>query len=139
VPTVICPYRFKELKSQLADNNDPIKTHMSTIMESFEAGLFVGSDELEIPGDNLDLERWFKKPKGHERRIHGHKHAGMRIVHEGPTLLPALDAHVPREKSFSYLELLPYVEVKVPESQTGSIKRNRIMKRASSKKKDQIY
>ncbi len=131
--------KFEELKGQLTDVSDPIKTHMSTIMHNFEAGLFVGSDELEIPGDNLDLERWFKKPKGHERRIHGHKHAGMRIVHEGPTLLPALDAHLSREKPFIYLELLPYVEVKIPESQANSIKRNRIMKKASSKKKDQIY
>jgi len=43
--------KFKELKSQLANVNDPIKIHMRTIMESFETGLFVGSDELEIPGD----------------------------------------------------------------------------------------
>ena len=43
--------------------------------------------------DNLDLERWFRLPKGHERRIHGHRHAGVRIVQEGPTLVHALDAH----------------------------------------------
>src|SRR5213079_3393585 len=24
--------------------------------------------------DNLDLERWFRLPKSHERRIHGHRH-----------------------------------------------------------------
>ena len=31
-------------------------------------------DELEEIRDNLDLERWFRLPKSHERRIHGHRH-----------------------------------------------------------------
>jgi len=47
-----------------------------------------------MPRDNLDLERWFRQPKGHERHIHGHKHAGVRIVQEGPTLVHALDMHL---------------------------------------------
>jgi hypothetical protein len=33
-----------------------------------------------LPVDNLALERAFRLPKGHERRIHGHAHAGVRIV-----------------------------------------------------------
>ena len=37
----------------------------------------------DLPRDNLDLERWFRLPKGHERRIHGRCHAGVRIVQEG--------------------------------------------------------
>ena len=45
-----------------------------------------------MPRDNLDLERWFRVPKGHERRIHGRCHAGVRIVQEGATMLLALDA-----------------------------------------------
>ena len=61
---------------------------------SFAAGLFVGEDTLASINDNLDLERWFRVPKSHERRIHGHRHAGIRIVLEGPTLVHALDAHV---------------------------------------------
>lgn len=131
--------QFKKLKTQFANTDDPIKTHFYTIMRSFEPGLFVGSDDLEIPPDNFDLERWFKKPKGHERKIHGHQHAGIRIVHEGPTLLPVLDAHLSLTEPFTYQDLLPYVEVKVPKSQTESIKRHRVMKRASSKKKESIY
>jgi len=63
-------------------------------MSSFVPGLFVGHEAAELPQDNLDLERWFKQPKGHERRMHGHRHAGVRIVQEGPTLLLALDAHL---------------------------------------------
>jgi len=66
-------------------------------------------------------ERWFKKPKGHERKIHGRKHVGMRIVNEGPTLLPALDAHLFRDKPFTYQDLLPYVYAKPPESQIKSV------------------
>jgi len=63
-------------------------------MASCAAGRFVGGDTRPCLQDTLDLERWFRKPKGHERRLHGHRHAGVRIVQEGPTLLLALDAHV---------------------------------------------
>ncbi len=63
------------------------------IMTSFELGLFAGGDNADLPRDNLDLERWFRQPKGHERRIHGRCPAGVRIVQEGPTLVLALDAH----------------------------------------------
>jgi hypothetical protein len=66
--------KFRRLKLRLSMSKDSVKNHMSEIMHSFEAGLFVGDDNLSIPEDNLDLERWFKKPKGHERKIHGHKH-----------------------------------------------------------------
>ena len=127
--------QFKKLKARLTKTNDSIKVQMSSIMDSFEPGLFVGSDDLEIPPDNLDLERWFSNPKGHERRIHGRKHAGIRIVQKGPTLLLALDAHLLQMKPFTYQDLLPYVNVSVPKSQTESIERNRIMTKASSKKK----
>jgi len=131
--------RFRKFKKQLTNTDDSVEIHMNKTMNSFEPGLFVGSDDIDIPADNLDLERWFKKPKGHERRIHGRKHAGIRIVQEGPTLLPALDAHLLQTKPFTYQELLPYVKVEAPKSQTESIKRNRIMTKASSKKKDQHY
>ncbi|EDN65578.1 hypothetical protein BGP_5934 [Beggiatoa sp. PS] len=90
-----------------------------------------------MPEDNLDLERWFKKPKGHERKIHGHQHVGMRIVNEGPTLLPTLDAHLFQKQPFTYEDLLPYAYTKPPESQTRSIEHKRIMTKGSSKKKEQ--
>jgi 2,3-bisphosphoglycerate-independent phosphoglycerate mutase len=41
------------------------------------------------------LERWFRLPKSHERRIHGRRHAGVRLVQTGATLVPALDAQGP--------------------------------------------
>lgn len=130
--------QFIKIQNQLrsCSGKFPIAKHMMLIMQSFGCGLFVGSDGAEIPDDNLDLERWFKKPKGHERRIHGRKHTGLRLVCEGPTLLPALDAHLSREKPFSYSELLPYIGAEIPESQRTSVERNRIMKKASSKKKE---
>lgn len=52
-----------------------------------------GGDEVDLPRDNLDLERWLRPPKGHEQRIHRRYHAGVWIVQEGPALVLALDAH----------------------------------------------
>jgi hypothetical protein len=71
----------------------PLHDHMAGVMERFAPGLFVDCGRCNLPSDNLDLERWFRLPKGHQRRIHGHAHAGVRLVHEGPTLLVTLDAH----------------------------------------------
>ena len=60
--------------------DDPIRRQMAVVMTSFLAGLFVGAGTFEEIRDNLDLERWFRLPKSHERRIHGRRHAGIRIV-----------------------------------------------------------
>ena len=86
--------KFEELIDRFERNEDPIRQHMATVMISFLAGLFVGEEKFEEIKDNLDLERWFRLPKSHERRIHGHRHAGVRIVQDGPTLVLALDAHI---------------------------------------------
>jgi hypothetical protein len=131
--------QFRQRISHLAGTGDPVHASMSKIMHSFEPGLFVGSDDDDIPGDNLDLERWIKKPKGHERRIHGRQHVGRRMVCEGPTLLPAPDAHLLRTTPFTYLDLVPYVDAEIPESQKRSMERHRIMKKASSKKNESIW
>jgi len=104
-------------------------------MRSFEPGLFVGGDEPDLPRDNLDLERWFRQPKGHERRIHGHRHAGVRIVQEGPTLLLALDAHLTHPEPFAVEDLRPYSEAQPPGHQLESIHRRKVMRKARSKKK----
>ena len=97
---------------------DPIREKMARVMISFLAGLFVGEGEFEEIRDNLDLERWFRMPKSHERRIHGHRHAGVRIVQEGPTLVPALDAHVAHPGPFSAADLMPYRTAAEPPSQS---------------------
>jgi hypothetical protein len=107
---------------------------MAKTMKSFAPGLFVGGDDPDLPTDNYDLERWFRNPKSHERRIHGHRHAGVRIVQEGPTLLLALDAHLRRTDPFTQEELRPYAHAEPPSCQTHALHRRKIMRKARSKK-----
>jgi hypothetical protein len=130
--------QFEELKDRFQSNKAPLYQKMVQVMMSFAAGLFVGEDTLAAINDNLDLERWFRIPKSHERRIHGHRHAGIRIVLEGPTLVHALDAHVTHPEPFTVEELLPYRMAKEPPSQTEALHRRKIMRKARSKKKRPI-
>ena len=109
--------------------------HFAKMMSSFEPGLFVGGESADFPADNLDLERWFKRPKGHERRLHGRRHAGVRIVQQGPTLLLALDAHVHHDGPFMVDDLEPYSHACVPVSQQQAVERGKIMRKARSRKK----
>jgi len=116
---------FEKLREHLGQSDDEICLYMAGVMERFEPGLFVGGDDLDLPRDNQDLERFFKSPKGHERRIHGHRHAGTRIVVEGPTLLPTLDAHIHHPAPFTVSDLLPYAGAKVPKVQKDSMARKK--------------
>lgn len=113
----------------------PMHQHFAKMMSSFEPGLFVGGESADFPADNLDLERWFKRPKGHERRLHGRRHAGVRIVQQGPTLLLALDAHVHHDGPFTVDDLEPYRHARVPVSQQQAVERGKIMRKARSRKK----
>lgn len=126
--------RFEELIDQFEETDDPIRHQMAGVMLSFLAGLFVGEGEYEGLKDNLDLERWFRLPKSHERHIHGHCHAGVRIVIEGPTLVLALDAHAAHPEPFTVEDLLPYRTAGEPPSQSQALNRRTIMRRARSKK-----
>ena len=130
--------RFDALRAELQASDDPIRHHMGKVMASFEPGLFVGGDNPNLPNDNLDLERWFRQPKSHERRIHGHRHAGVRIVQEGPTLLLALDAHVTNPEPFRSEDLLPYQNASSPPCQHEAMHRRKIMRKARSKKQRPI-
>ncbi len=125
---------FEQLQEHLAGSADLIEHHMGKVMQSFAPGLFAGGDALEVPRDNLDLERWFRQPKGHERRIHGHHHAGTRIVREGPTLLLALDAHLEHPAPFTQAEFLPYRHAQPPLSQQRAVGRATVMRQARSPK-----
>jgi site-specific recombinase len=91
--------QFEELIDRLQHTGDPIHKQMAQVMVSFLAGLFVGEGLFEEIKDNLDLERWFRLPKSHERRIHGHRHAGVRIVLEGPTLARIIQTGANKEAS----------------------------------------
>jgi hypothetical protein len=126
--------KFEALIDRFEATEDPIRHGMATLMLSFLDGLFVGEEAYEGIRDNLDLERWFRLPKSHERRIHGHRHAGVRIVVEGPTLVHALDAHVAHPGLFTVAELLPYRTAREPPCQTEALKRRTIMRKARSKK-----
>lgn len=130
--------KFKALMQRFKRTKKPIHQQMVQVMTSFFAGLFVGDGVFEKIRDNLDLERWFRIPKSHERRIHGHRHAGVRIVLEGPTLVHALDAHAAHPEPFSVDDLLPYRMAREPLCQTQALNRRKTMRKARSIKKRPI-
>ena len=130
--------QFISLQQVWQSNTDPVYQHFAKMMSRFEPGLFVGGEAADFPADNVDLERWFKGPKGHERRIHGHRHAGVRIVQQGPTLMLALDAHVHHDGPFTVGDLAPYGHARVPESQQQAVERGKIMRQARSRKKRSV-
>ena len=127
--------RFETLRDQLQSSDNLVQQQMGRVMASFQVGLFVGGDDADLPRDNLDLERWFRLPKAHERHIHGRKHAGVRIVQEGPTLVHALDVHLRHPEPMTADHLLPYLHAQPPASQSQAITRRKIMRRARSHKK----
>jgi hypothetical protein len=126
--------QFAALQERWSQSDVPFHEHLSKLMASWAPGLFAGGKAGNVPWDNLDLERWFRLPKGHERRIHGHQHAGVRLVREGPTLLPALDAHRERDGLFTAAELYPYRDHPMPPDQEAAQHRHRVMRRARSRK-----
>lgn len=129
--------RYQALQEKYQQKGGEFGTHLSRVMLSWLAGLFVvvKGKAAAPPTDNLDLERWFRKPKSHERRIHGRKHAGVRIVQEGPTLLLVLNAHEEHTGPFRAEELLPYRQALDPADQREAMRRRKIMRKARSKKK----
>jgi hypothetical protein len=126
---------YGAMERELLADEDPICQQMGRVMTSFKAGLFAGGGRADLPRDNLDLERWFRLPKGHERRIHGRCHAGVRIVQEGATMLLALDAHRHHPQPFTEKEFRPYCHATVPESQKEAIRRRKVMRTARSTKR----
>lgn len=125
---------FDEILFGFRATPSPLHDHMAGVMERFAPGLFVDCGRNNLPSDNLDLERWFRLPKGHQRRIHGHAHAGVRLVHEGPTLLLALDAHRRHPAPFAAHDLIPNRDAVPPPSQRDAERRRKIMRRARSRK-----
>ena len=124
--------RFTVLRDQLQASADTLRQQMAKVLTSFQPGLFAGGDAADMPQDNLDLERWFRNPKGHERRIHGHHHAGVRIVLEGPTLIHALDAHLRHPEPLTAADLLPYRHASPPPCQLQALARRKVMRHARS-------
>ena len=127
--------RFTTLQERLEASVDPVCVRMALVMAAFVGGLFVGAEVADVPADNLDLERWFRLPKGHERRIHGHRHAGVRIVQEGATLALTLDAHAAHPGAFTAGDLVDYRAAEVPRAEQAALQRRKIMRQARSKKR----
>ncbi len=130
--------QFVSLREAWQASADPVHQQFAQVMRSFQPGLFGGGETADFPEDNLDLERWFKRPKGHERRIHGRRHAGVRLVQQGPTLMLALDAHVHHHGPFTVDDLEPYRHSRVPASQREAVERGKIMRQARSRKKRSV-
>jgi len=127
--------RFRRRRRRLAGSADPVRQQMAAVMAAFLVGLFAGGAAADWLQDNLELERWFRLPKGHERRIHGRRHAGVRLVQEGATLLPVVAAQRGREQPFGVEELVGYRPAQPPPDQQEALRRRRVMRRARSKKK----
>lgn len=127
--------RFDRLRRRLKRSGEAVRMQMAMVMVAFSMGLFAGPEVDQEIRDNLDLERWFRLPKGHERRIHGRKHAGVRLVQEGATLMPTLDAHKDRDRPFQAEELLGFKDAKPPQQEQEAMHRRKIMRRARSKKR----
>jgi hypothetical protein len=127
--------RFRRLQKRLSKSSDPVRVQMAVVMAAFLVGLFAGGELEGLPEDNLDLERWFRLPKGHERRIHGHKHAGVRLVQEGATLMLVLDAHRGHPELFRREELVSYRGAQRPPEEEAALQRRKVMRQARSKKK----
>jgi hypothetical protein len=129
--------RYERLRRRYDQQGGEFYSHLGKLMKSFAAGLFVPvQGRKALPSDNLDIERWFRKPKGHERRIHGHKHAGVRIVVQGPTLLLALDAHENHSQPFTAEDLLAYRDAQPPPDQLEAMLRHKLMRQARAQKND---
>jgi hypothetical protein len=126
--------RFRRLQKRLCQSGDAVRVQMAVVMAAFVMGLFAGGDVAGLPEDNLDLERWFRLPKGHERRIHGHKHAGVRLVQEGATLMLVLDAHRNHPEPFGREDLENYRGAQRPPEEEAALQRRKVMRRARSKK-----
>jgi hypothetical protein len=126
--------RFDAVQERLAASGDRVRVQMAVVMAAFVAGLFAGEDIADVPRDNLDLERWFRLPKGHERRIHGRRHAGVRIVQQGATLALVLDAHRSHPEPFGADDLCPYRHAKPPPDEQAALQRRKVMRRARSTK-----
>lgn len=134
--------KFKKLQRSYQKEGGSFFGPMARVMLSFMAGLFVGprakKEEEKGLRDNLDLERFFRKPKGHARRIHGHKHSGTRIVEEGATLVLVLDAHQSHPEAFGCQELLEYCDAEAPEHEREALERRKLMRKGRSKKNERL-
>ena len=133
---------YQKLQQEYEAKGGAFYGHLGRLMLSWLAGLFLGPRARKREKgvqDNLELERWFRKPKRHERQIHGRRHAGVRIVQEGPTLILVLDAHDAHPGPFTAEELLPYWPAEEPLEQQEALQRRKVMHRHAQKKRNALF
>src|ERR1019366_316902 len=73
-------------------------------------------------------------PKGHARKIHGHAHAGIRLVQRGATLVHVLEMHATQPGRLAAEDLWPFRHATEPAAQRAAFHRGTIMRRARSTK-----
>jgi hypothetical protein len=127
---------FERLQAQCAASDNSRHQTMGELMLRWRPGLFVGeapsAPAPPVPEDNYELERWFKLPKQNARHVHGRAHAGLVLVHRGPTRMLVLDAHREHPGAFRAEELVPWRHATMPESQQQTLRRAGLMRRARS-------
>ena len=112
---------------------DEAVSQMSVVMEHWQDGVFAGEDVVDMPADNLDLERWFRRPRSHQRRILGRARTHAGLIREGPTLLPTHDAPQAHPAPFTAEDLMPYHDARPPPIQQEVRRRHHIQRRARSR------
>ena len=132
--TLIEAYRDMDYIDLTIDGLQPEKGHetLYTVRELVLKRVWFATPLLSSAASGF-----FRGPKGHERRINGHSHAGTRIVQRGPTLILTLDAHLRHPGPFSADELAPWRNASPPEVQRDCRHRARIMRQARSSKRRQ--
>jgi hypothetical protein len=129
--------RCPRLQQRLEPSAEPMRQQMAVVMAAFVGGLLGGGEVAGLPQDDVDRERWFRLPKGHERRLHGHKHPGVRLVQEGATLMPVVEAHQAHPGPCSAAELRDYRAAQPPPDEQAAVQRRKVMRKARSQKKRQ--
>ena len=136
--------QFDLLLAEHAASKTETGQRLARQMTNWKPGLFVGDGTAErlvdragrpyLPEDNYGIERSFRLPKGHARRVHGRAHAGVALVQRGATLLPTLDAHAIHSAPFTHEDLRPYLGAPEPAHKIDVRRRAHVMRRARSEK-----
>ena len=126
------------VQARWAAGGDRVRGQRAVVRAAFAVGRFAGEVVADVPRDNLDLERWFRLPKGPERRLQGHRHAGVRIVQPGATLALVLEAHRVHPEPFAASDLCPDRQAKPPPDEQVALQRRKVIRKARSKKKRRL-
>ena len=122
------------IDQRAADNNRigqrPNVAHVLRTAQPEADGWRIQVEDNGVGLDPEDCEAVFQP----FARIHGRKHAGVRLVQEGATLMPVLDAHKGREAPYKKEDLLGYRDAKPPKQEQEAMHRRKVMRKARSKK-----